>query len=85
MIGITRLCPGSQRDVSAVSFRSTRNATSRQMNESDAFGRSTPGSSPASQRIWKPLQMPSTSPPSAANRVTASMIGANRAIAPQRR
>ena len=27
------------------------------------LGRSTPGRSPASQRIWKPLQMPSTRPP----------------------
>ena len=77
--------PGSQREVKTVSFRSTRSATSRHMNESDAFGRSTPGSRPASHRIWKPLQIPSTRPPAAAKRVTASMTGANRAIAPQRR
>ena len=55
------------------------------MNESDSFGRSTPGSSPASQSTWKPLQIPSTSPPSSAKRRTASITGAKRAIAPQRR
>jgi hypothetical protein len=85
LIGITSDWPRSQRDVNGVSFRSTRTVTSQQMNESDAFGRNTPGSSPASQRIWKPLHVPSTSPPSAAKRVIASMIGAKRAIAPQRR
>ena len=37
--------------------------------------RRTPGRSPASQRIWKPLQMPSTGPPSAANRATARHHG----------
>jgi hypothetical protein len=55
------------------------------MKESDAFGRSTPGRRPASQSTWKPLQIPSTSPPSAAKRLTASITGAKRAIAPQRR
>ena len=44
-----------------------------------------PGSSPDSQRIWKPLQMPRTSPPSAANLRTDSMTGENFAIAPVRR
>jgi hypothetical protein len=58
---------------------------SRQMNESDSFGRRTPGRSPASQRIWKPLQMPRTRPPSAAKSATAAIAGEKRAIAPQRR
>ncbi len=40
---------------------------------------------PASTRIWKPLQMPSTRPPSAANLRTAVITGENLAIAPQRR
>ena len=39
----------------------------------------------ASVRIWKPLQIPSTGPPSPAKRSTARMTGAKRAIAPQRR
>ncbi len=68
-----------------MSVRSTRKATSRQTKESDSFGRSAPGSRRASVRIWKPLQIPSTSPPSPANRTTAAMIGEKRAIAPQRR
>ena len=45
----------------------------------------TPGKRPASHRIWKPLQTPSTSPPRAACSPTARMIGALAAIAPQRR
>jgi hypothetical protein len=53
--------------VNGVSARSTRSATSRQTNASEAFGRSAPGSRPASQSTWKPLQIPSTSPPSSAN------------------
>ena len=71
--------------MNGVSALSTTSGTSRQTNDSDAFGRSAPGSSPASVRIWKPLQMPRTSPPSAAKAATARMIGENRAIAPHRR
>ena len=37
----------------------------------DVFVSSAPGSRPASQRIWKPLQMPSTGPPSPAKRMTS--------------
>ena len=84
-MGIVRRCSGSQREVKGVSARSTTSSTSRQTNDNDAFGRSVPGSRPASQSTWKPLQMPSTSPPSPANRVTALITGANLAIAPQRR
>ena len=49
------------------------------------FGSSAPGSSPASHRTWKPLQMPSTGPPARAKRSTSSITGAKRAIAPTRR
>jgi hypothetical protein len=55
------------------------------MNFSAALRISTPGKSPASHRIWKPLQTPSTIPPRPAWARTASMIGARAAIAPQRR
>ena len=40
---------------------------------------------PASSRTWKPLQMPSTGPPAAANSATAFITGEKRAIAPVRR
>jgi phosphoribosylformylglycinamidine synthase len=46
---------------------------------------STPGRRPASQRIWKPLQMPSTVLPCTAASFTAGMMGEKRAMAPQRR
>ena len=46
---------------------------------------STPGSMPASHRIWKPLQIPITSPPASACARTACITGEKRAIAPQRR
>ena len=60
-------------------------ATWRQTNRSASFGSSAPGSRPASHRTWKPLQMPSTGPPSRANSATASITGEKRAIAPARR
>ena len=44
-----------------------------------------PGKSPASVRIWKPLQMPSTFPPSFAKVVTAYMTGEKRAMEPERK
>ena len=44
-----------------------------------------PGSRPASVSTWKPLQMPITGPPSAANSATAPMTGEKRAMAPGRR
>ena len=44
-----------------------------------------PGSSPASVRTWKPLQMPMTGPPDAANSATACITGEKRAMAPGRR
>ena len=77
--------PGVRPEVTAVCAVSTRSETSRQMNRSDRFRIRAPGSSPASQRIWKPLQMPSTGPPRSANATTSAMIGARAAIAPARR
>jgi phosphoribosylformylglycinamidine (FGAM) synthase-like amidotransferase family enzyme len=73
------------RDVNGRSSRSTMSGTSRQTKRRDSFRSSTPGRSPASQRIWKPLQMPSTRPPAPANSQTAAVAGEKRAIAPQRR
>jgi hypothetical protein len=77
--------PVEQRAVNGVSSRSTSTPTSRHTNDSETFGRSVPGRRPASQRIWNPLQIPSTGPPSDANSATAAIAGAKRAIAPQRR
>ena len=62
-------------------IRSTWRQTKRMLSLSS----SAPGSRPASQRTWKPLQIPSTGPPPAANSATASIAGEKRAIAPARR
>ena len=43
------------------------------------------GRGPASARTWKPLQIPSTRPPSAANAATARITGLKRAMTPARR
>ena len=64
---------------------STRTSTGVQRNLSPAFFWSAPGSSPASVSTWKPLQMPTTGPPSAAKAPTAPITGENRAMAPGRR
>ena len=56
-----------------------------QRNRRSRFFWSAPGSSPASVSTWKPLQMPTTGPPAAAKRATASMTGEKRARAPGRR
>jgi len=85
LTGIVSDCPSVHRDVNGVSTRSTVSGTSRQMKERDAFGRSAPGSRPASVSTWNPLQIPSTRPPPAAKAVTACITGEKRAIAPQRR
>jgi hypothetical protein len=71
--------------VSGVSAPSIERVTSRQRNLSDAFRMRTPGRSPASQRIWNPLQMPTTGPPAFAKAATSSITGEKRASAPQRR
>src|SRR5207302_2104627 len=61
--------------VKADSLCSTRRFTHSQRNSQDAFLSSVPGSRRASCRIWKPLQIPSTSPPRFAKLVTASITG----------
>ena len=63
----------------------TSSPTWRQTKRSDVFGSSAPDSSPASHSTWKPLQIPSTSPPWRAKRSTSPITGAKRAIAPTRR
>jgi hypothetical protein len=71
--------------VKTVSLRSTITSTGFETKLRPAFRMSAPGRRCASHRIWKPLQMPSTGPPSAAWRWTACMMGLNRAMAPERR
>ncbi len=71
--------------MNAPSARSTTTPTWRQTKRREVFGSSAPGSRPASQSTWKPLQIPSTIPPSRANAATDSMTGEKRAIAPTRR
>ena len=48
----------------AVGRARPRTSTWRHTKRSDALGSSAPGSRPASHSTWKPLQMPSTGPPS---------------------
>ncbi len=83
--GIDSRSPSVHAFVNGVSACSTTSSTCRQTKRSDLFGSSAPGSKPASHSTWKPLQMPSTGPPSRAKSITDSMIGAKRAIAPTRR
>ena len=83
--GIDSLSPGAHARVKAVSALTTSTSTWRQMKRRSAFGSSAPGSRPASHSTWKPLQMPSTRPPSRANSMTDSITGEKRAIAPTRR
>src|SRR5580704_17383747 len=71
--------------VNGPTARTTSSSTCRKTNFKETFGRSAPGSKPASHSTWNPLQMPSTSPPSRANSSTSAITGANRAIAPARR
>ena len=54
-------------------------------NVSPRFFCNAPGRSPASVSTWKPLQIPSTAPPSAAKLATASITGEKRASAPGRK
>ncbi len=58
---------------------------SRQPNLRWSLRISAPGSRWDSQRIWKPLQIPSTGSPPLAAVTTSVITGAKRAIAPQRR
>ena len=77
--------PGSYALVQAVDALSIRSGWSVQTNLRTSLRRSAPGSRCDSQRIWKPLQMPSTGSPSRAPVTIDSITGANRAMAPQRR
>ena len=60
----------------------TSTSTGAQMKRRPRFFCRAPGSIPASVSTWKPLQIPTTGPPPAAKRCTASMTGENRARAP---
>ena len=55
--------------VNGVSVCSTRRWTCSQRNFSPRLRSIAPGSRPASSRIWKPLQMPSTGPPRVGERL----------------
>ena len=83
--GIDRRSPGAHARVNAVSALSTSTVTWRKRKRRCVLGSRAPGSSPASHRTWKPLQIPSTGPPSRAKAMTSSITGAKRAMAPARR
>ncbi len=85
LTGIDSASPTAHAPVHAVDAFTTSSPTWRQMNFNDVFGSSAPGSRPASQSTWKPLQIPSTGPPARAKRSTSPITGAKRAIAPTRR
>ena len=72
-------------DVQAVSARSTTSTWSRLRKCRWLLRVSAPGSRPASQSTWKPLQMPSTGRPSRAPAMTDPIAGEKREMAPQRR
>ena len=80
--GLRRAWPGSR---AARRLALSTSSTWWQRKRSSTLRSSAPGSSPASQRTWKPLQMPSTGAPPAAASATASIAGQKRAIAPARR
>ena len=82
LAGIESRSPAAHAPVQAVEALTTSSPTWRQTNRSDVFGSSAPDSSPASHSTWKPLQIPSTSPPWRAKRSTSPITGAKRAIAP---
>ena len=71
--------------VNGVSMCSGRSVTSRQTKRRPRFRSSAPGTSRASARTWKPLQIPSTGPPRAAKSATARITGEKRAMTPARR
>ena len=77
--------PLANAQVHVVSMVSTRSRSLRQMNCWLALRIMAPSRRCASQRIWKPLQMPSTGMPLLAASMTVSMTGLNREMAPQRR
>ncbi len=68
LAGIDRRSPTSQPRVHALAVCTTSSVVWRMAKRRSVLGSSAPGSRPASHRTWKPLQMPSTGPPSAAKR-----------------
>ena len=84
-MGMVSTVPTATPPVAMVSSRSTRTWTACERNFTVLLRSMAPGRRPASCRTWKPLQMPSTGPPFAANSVTARMMGLKRATAPVRR
>src|SRR6266403_991222 len=79
-MGILRIWPFPAALVNGVSVCSTRMCTWRQMKRRPLLRIIAPGSKPASHRIWKPLQTPSTIPPLLANFSTDFITGEKRAM-----
>ena len=84
-MGMRSSVPTGTPAVSTESELSTRTVTVAHTKRRPRFFWRAPGRRPASVSTWKPLQMPTTGPPSAANRATASITGEKRAMAPGRR
>ncbi len=84
-MGMASSVPTGTPSVSTDAEDSTRTVTVVHRKRRPRFFWRAPGSRPASVSTWKPLQIPTTGPPAAANRPTASMIGEKRAMAPGRR
>ena len=88
LIGIRSRSPATRSGSHGESGCSTRRSTSRATKRPPWFGRSTPGSSPASHSTWKPLQMPSTGarrPRAGARRPSPARAGRSRPGAGSRR
>ena len=85
LTGTESRSPGSQPRVNGGVGVLDHESTWRQTKRNPSFGSSAPGSRPASQRTWKPLQIPSTGPPAPGELATAPIAGEKRAIAPARR
>ena len=85
LTGTVSSSPPAKPSVHGVRALLTVSRTLAWMNRRPAFLVSAPGSRCASQRIWKPLQMPSTGSPARAAGISSAITGENLAIAPQRR
>ena len=77
--------PFTRREVKGESLVAVSSATCLQMKRRLRLRMSAEGSTLDSTRMWKPLPMPKTSPPSTAKVLTAVMTGEKRVVAPQRR
>ena len=84
-MGTCSSVPTATPRVSTERAEATRTPAVVHKKRSPRFFCSAPGRRPASVRTWKPLQMPTTGPPAAANAATAPMTGEKRARAPGRR